>query len=246
MIKLEDITLKLPLGKRSATVNQGAVGGRIITEKNRQYVLALNGIDLTVNPGERVGLIGHNGSGKTTLLRVLAGIYQPTAGKIEITGKISTLLSNSLGLYPHATGRKNIKLGLRLLGVPPSELPAAMARVEAFADLGDFIDVQMDRYSAGMMTRLSFGIATEIRPEILLIDEVIGAGDAAFVDRAMDRMTTMMGGANIVFLSSHSLQILSKITTRTIWLKKGELFMDAPTDETLNAYRQEVRAAKPQ
>ena len=156
-------------------------GGRVSSGADKVvHVTALDNISLEVNEGDRIGLIGHNGSGKTTLLRALAGIYKPSLGTIETTGKVGVLLNPSAGMDPEATGKENVYLRGYLLGMKKKEIDAKLDEVVEIAQIGDFLNLPMKTYSAGMYARLSFAISVIKKPEILLVDEGIGVADAAF------------------------------------------------------------------
>ena len=199
-------------------------GGKIAqTDRSFVSIRALEQINLTLRYGDRVGLIGHNGAGKSTLLRTMAGIYTPTQGKITSTGRISTVFDISAGLQNELTGYENIiRIGL-LNGLNKLQLQAAMSDIEEFTDLGDFLSVPVRTYSSGMITRLLFAIATAAHPEILLIDEIIGTGDAAFQQRAEQRLEQFLQKAAILVLSSHSEQILQKFCKTILVLEHGRI-----------------------
>ena len=177
-------------------------------KKNSFEVRALEGINLQIGEGERVGIIGHNGAGKSTLLKLLAGIYPPDAGHCEIHGQISSLFELSLGFEPDASGWDNIMYRGFLQGETPRSIRAKMTAIAEFSELGEFLDMPIRYYSAGMLVRLAFSIATSIEPEILLLDEVLSAGDAAFQAKARQRMKSLISTARTVIVVSHELASL--------------------------------------
>lgn len=199
------------------------VGGRIEGSGRKRLVRALDGISFTLEPGDRLGLIGSNGAGKTTLLKVLYGIYEPTAGRVELEGRVDALFNVRLGFRQEATGRRNIELRGLINGWSRAEIAARMDEIIAFSELGDFIDMPMKSYSQGMAARLAFTVATSLEPEILLMDEWIGAGDPAFQDKAGKRMADLAERAGIVVLASHNHVLLRRICNKVLWLEGGKV-----------------------
>jgi lipopolysaccharide transport system ATP-binding protein len=203
-----------------------------------QYVDALKDINVRIVNGERVGLIGHNGSGKSTLLRALAGVYPVTRGKVEVHGRISTLLETGLGFELEATGRENIYYRGMAMGMSKRELRKAEADIIAFASLGDFIDLPMRTYSAGMYVRLGFAVSTNFSPDILLIDEVFGAGDIQFQKKAFARMLDIVSQAGIVVIATHDHSLVEQLCTRVIWLDRGKVVRDGLPANVLPEFHQ--------
>jgi ABC-type polysaccharide/polyol phosphate transport system ATPase subunit len=206
------------------------------SKKNSFEVQALEHIDLTVQEGERLGIIGHNGAGKSTLLKLLAGIYPPTSGERRVRGQISSLFDIALGFEHEASGWENIKYRGFLQGETPKSIQAKMQGIADFSELGKFLDMPVRYYSAGMMVRLAFSIATAIEPEILLIDEVLAAGDITFLSKARERMRALMSSARAVVLVSHDLSSIKMICDRALWLDHGRMRMLGPTEEVIAAY----------
>ena len=203
---------------------------------DRINVRALNDLTLDIEDGDRIGLVGYNGAGKTTLLKVLAGIYLPTRGQIYLGGKISSMLEVTIGLNPDATGRENIILRGLYMGVHPREMRARMDEIAAFTELGPYLDMPVRTYSAGMMIRLCFAVATSVRPQILLMDEWVGAGDAAFLNKARRRMEDFLSGTSILVLASHSVPLLKEWCNRAILLDHGHIVAMGSVDEVGAAY----------
>lgn len=243
MLALQNVSLDYPVHLNQRPSHDSQVGGRIFARGNRTWVRALSGISCSISSGERVGIIGRNGSGKSTFLRLCAGIYQPTSGDLSVNGTIATLFTSSLGLSLYQTGRKNIRLGLKLIGVPNKDIKAATEAIAEFSELGDYVDLPMTTYSSGMRTRLGFAIASHVTPDILLVDEVFGAGDISFAKKARLRMNTVMQDANTLVLASHSLAILKEFCDRVLWFDRGELVMDDQTENVLQAYRAAANAS---
>jgi ABC-2 type transport system ATP-binding protein len=213
-----------------------AIGGRFGRHGSNLIVTALTGINLEIGDGERIGLVGHNGAGKTTLLRVLAGVYPPTKGKVKVIGRVSPMFNISLGMSIDATGIENVRICGALWGLSRGEIEAGIDDVVEFTELGDYLKIPVRTYSAGMLMRLSFAIATLRQPEILLLDEVIGVGDAEFVKKAESRLQKIANRASILVVSSHSDDIIRRLCSKAIWLTQGAIGAFGEVDEVLRAY----------
>jgi lipopolysaccharide transport system ATP-binding protein len=240
-IDVQDLSVSFPLYHGSSRSLKklvvAAASGRLGRDQQKRVVVqALMDINLTLQSGERLGLIGTNGAGKTTLLRVLAGIYEPVAGHVLVRGSLNALLDPSLGMNSELTGRENIVLRGLYNGLPRSMLPRLEQDVIDFAELSDFIDLPVRIYSAGMIVRLGFAMATAIRPQILLMDEWFLAGDATFMDKAKARLEEMVRGADILVLSTHQVDIVRTWCTRVLWLEQGRIRADGPPEEVLPEY----------
>ncbi|MFN3628191.1 MAG: ABC transporter ATP-binding protein [Parvibaculum sp.] len=197
---------------------------------------ALRSFNLDIAPGERVGLLGHNGAGKSTLLKLIAGLYPLSSGVREVEGTIRSLFNLSLGFEPYATGRDNILYRGLLLGMTPRVMRELEDEIVAFADLGDFIDYPLMTYSAGMQVRLAFAISTSIGGDILLLDEVIGAGDANFMVKARKRIAKLVDDAEILVLASHDQGTMRSLCTRGLVLDSGGLAYDGGIDTAIDFY----------
>jgi lipopolysaccharide transport system ATP-binding protein len=240
-IHVEGVSVFFPLYHGSArslkkTVVAAAAGRLGEDRRHRVVVQALRDISFSLQAGDRLGLIGANGAGKTTLLRTLAGVYEPVMGHVAVWGSLSALLDPSLGMNMELTGRENIMLRGLYNGLPRPDVVRLEQDVAEFAGLGDFLDLPVRIYSAGMVVRLGFALATAIRPEILLMDEWILAGDAEFMERARHRLEAMVRSADILVLSSHDTQIVSTWCSRVLWLDHGKLRLDGPADRVVDAY----------
>ncbi len=200
-------------------------------------VRALQDVNLHFDYGDRVGIIGGNGAGKSTLLRLLAGVYWPTRGRRAVTGRVSSLFELNLGFEGEASGRQNIMYRGYLQGESPRSIRSKMQEIADFSELGRFLDIPVRYYSAGMMVRLAFSIATTIEPDILLVDEVLGAGDLAFQQKAQKRMKELMSRARIIVIVSHDLGTLSRLCDTGVWLAQGRVRMVGPMKEVIAAYR---------
>lgn len=199
-------------------------------------VHALKGLNLHIADGERLGIIGPNGSGKTTLLRAVAGIYPLSDGSIRTQGVVRSLFEINLGFEYEATGRENITYRGLLMGEKPALIKEKEEAIVQFTDIGEFIDYPVKTYSAGMLVRLAFSISTSFGSDILLLDEVLGAGDAAFMKKAKARMFGLISSARILVLVSHDLGSVKELCTRAIQLQEGRIVNDGPPEQVIDAY----------
>ena len=197
---------------------------------------ALRDVSLRMSKGERIGILGFNGAGKSTLLRLLARIYTPTYGQLAVRGTVAPLIEMGAGFNPELSGYDNIMLNGAMLGIKPREMRKKVDGIYEFTGLREFADLPLKYYSSGMYARLAFAIATEVDPEILLIDESLGPGDVIFVDRAKERINQLLEKSNLVVIVSHDLGALLDMCTRGIWMHEGQVRVDAPIRETLTAY----------
>ena len=209
---------------------------RVLGRNPRREVHALRDVSFAVRSGEAVGLVGLNGSGKSTLLRIIAGVETPTSGVVKASSQ-PVLLGVSAALSPDLSGYRNIKLGCLAMGMEPAQVQEAIPRVAALADIGDALYRPMRTYSSGMGSRLRFAIATASRPDILLIDEALNTGDAAFRERSEDAMTKMRQNAGTMFLVSHAAQTVEEMCTRAIWIHKGRVIQDGDAYTVARNYR---------
>ncbi|ODV43711.1 ABC transporter ATP-binding protein [Cupriavidus sp. UYMMa02A] len=241
-IELRNVGLELPIYDvqgRSLKKRVLRLGrkNKLAEETNGVVVVkALDGIDLRLEAGDRIGLIGHNGAGKSTLLRLLAGIYAPTSGTYERQGKAVPLLDISLGMDENSTGYQNIRLRGLLLGMSDEEVRRKERDIAEFADLGDALDLPLRTYSSGMRMRLAFAVSTAIDADILLLDEVIGVGDASFQDKANERLHDLHNRAQIVVLAIHSNEVIRRMCNKVIWLEHGRIRMAGTVEEVLPVY----------
>ncbi len=212
---------------------ESKVGGDFILSRNDQVVRSLDDVSFTLKSGDRLGLIGTNGAGKSTLLMVLAGIYPPTRGSVEVNGRIDALFNISLGFRPEATGRRNIVLRGLISGWSPELIEEKMDSIIEFSELGQFIDMPFKSYSQGMAARLAFSIATAVSPDILLLDEWIGAGDVDFQHKAQERMTSLVNSASTMVIASHNYALLKSVCTKVLHLEHGRIAAFGEVDELL-------------
>lgn len=248
-IQLDHVSVQIPIYNANTRSLKNrlmhmSTGGQIErSEGNRVCVQALDDVTLTFDHGDRVGLVGHNGAGKTTLLRVLAGIYEPTLGTIQREGRVAPLFAITLGIDPESTGFENILLRGALLGLRREDIRARMDEIAAFTELGDYLAMPVRTYSTGMTLRLAFAVCTTIEPEIMLMDEWIGVGDAAFFQKAERRLKDFVGRAGILVLASHSADLLERTCTKGVLLHGGKVEAVGSIGEVLRAYESYKSAA---
>lgn len=239
-IRIKDLSLHLPIFDADSRLLRQVVfrrrtGGKISLDNN-VIVRALENISLTIEEGDRVGIIGHNGSGKSTLLRVLAGVYEPTAGSIEVEGKVSSLLSPGLGMALEDSGFENIvNIGV-MLGLTMKEILSRKDEIAEFTELGQYLALPVRTYSSGMMLRLAFAVVTVINPDILLLDEGLGAGDARFAKRAQERVNSMLQRAKILVIASHAEGIITDMCNKALLLEQGRLVAYGDVAHVLETY----------
>lgn len=206
-------------------------------------VRALQDIHLQLHDGDRLGILGHNGAGKSTLLRLLAGVYPPSRGTRHVDGRISSLFEIALGFESEASGWENIAYRGYLQGETPKTVRRKMQSIAEFSELDKFLDMPVRYYSAGMLVRLAFSIATAVEPEILLIDEVLSVGDMAFQEKARQRMKDMMAKARIIVVVSHDLDSLTKLCNRAVWMDHGRIQLSGAVGSTIDTYKSYVSQA---
>lgn len=197
---------------------------------------ALKNVSFEVERGEVVGIIGHNGAGKSTLLKVISGILKPTGGTLEVHGNVVPMLELGSGFDHDLTGRENIFLNGSILGYSEKYLKEKYEQIVEFSELGKFIDVPIRNYSSGMLMRLAFSIATVVQPEILIVDEILAVGDAAFQEKSKARMLELMSGGTTVLFVSHSLEQIREMCDRVIWLEHGQIKAIGATKKICDAY----------
>jgi lipopolysaccharide transport system ATP-binding protein len=211
---------------------------------------ALDGVSFSMRRGESLGIIGENGAGKSTLLKVVAGVIQPTRGRVAVTGRVGALLELGSGFHPEYTGLANIDLAAALLGLAPSELGAKRDEIIAFADLGDHINDPLKQYSSGMVVRLGFAVATALSPDVLITDEVLAVGDESFQKRCIAWIERYLGSGGTLLLCSHSMYHIQKLCTHALWLKDGRVERYGVAADVTQAYlayheEKDARAKRP-
>jgi lipopolysaccharide transport system ATP-binding protein len=259
-IKTEDVSKLYHLGERAQygktfrealidAVNRVNPISRFKQNGNangRTDLWALNHVSFEIRPGEIVGIIGRNGAGKSTLLKILSRITEPTRGRVEIYGRIGSLLEVGTGFHPELSGRENIYLNGSILGMTRREIESKFDEIVAFAELEQFIDTPVKRYSSGMYVRLAFAVAAHLEPEILLVDEVLAVGDAAFQKKCLGKMSDVAKHGRTILFVSHNTAALLKLCDRGLLLEKGALIDDGAIEPVIQKYLKGLRAAKPE
>lgn len=235
MIRTNKLDITFPIFEKSSRTLRSTLSGpkKEYQEDRIRKFRALRGITLSIDEGDRVGLLGHNGAGKSTFLRTLAGIYEPTGGSLEIRGEIKTMFEIGTGLDLDATGYENIPLIAAANQIKVRDMPALIADVETFTELDEALDRPMRTYSTGMRMRLAFAVTTAFPSDILLMDEVIGVGDNAFREKSRQRVEQMIHEAGTLILASHSSAFLRTYCTRGLVFKAGEVAFDGPIEEAI-------------
>ncbi|MCR9260205.1 MAG: ABC transporter ATP-binding protein [Pseudomonadaceae bacterium] len=249
-LKLQDVSVAYPVFGSSRTteteVTETAankpIGGSIRARGGKNFVVALEKITLSLSAGSRLGIVGHNGAGKSTLLRTMAGIYSPTAGSVSVEGRVGTMFSTGLGMQANATGRENITLSGLLNGLTRKQAVEKYEGIAEFCELGSYLDFPVNTYSRGMAMRLSFAMATAFNPDVLLLDEWLGAGDQAFRKKAEARMQELVAAAGILVLASHRLPLIRNNCDDCLWLEHGTVKMFGPAHEVVAEFRDSTKS----
>jgi ABC-type polysaccharide/polyol phosphate transport system ATPase subunit len=226
-IRLADVAVEFPIHNASSRSLQlhmfASIGGRLAEHQKCVVVRALDGVNLDAQDGDRIGIVGHNGAGKTTLLRVLAGVYQPTRGTFSIAGRLSSFTDITLGMDLEATGLDNIIFRSVFMGLSFAEARRLSPSIEAFSELGEYLRMPVRTYSSGMFLRLAFAISTAIEPDIIVMDEMIGAGDAHFIAKAHGRLSDLLQRVKILVLATHDAAIMQSLCNKLVWLDHGQI-----------------------
>lgn len=202
---------------------------------------ALRDVSFSIQPGERIGLIGRNGAGKSTLLKIVAGLLRPSSGQVHVRGDVQALMELGTGFHPEFTGRANVMSSLAYQGVTGREAKSLLDSVVEFSELDEFIDKPVKTYSAGMYSRLAFAVATAVRPEILIIDEILGAGDAYFAAKSAARMRELTSQGTTVLFVSHDMSAVQMICDRCVWIERGRMIMDSDPNDVSKRYAASIR-----
>jgi ABC-2 type transport system ATP-binding protein/lipopolysaccharide transport system ATP-binding protein len=243
-ITLKNVSVQIPIydiggASLRKTILSKTVGGSFAKSGSHITVDALKDISFEAHDGDRIALIGNNGSGKSTLLRVLSDVYPPTSGTVQVVGEVSPMFDATLGMSMDATGMENIWICGSIWGLSPTQIKDSIADITDFTELGDFLNVPVRTYSTGMIMRLAFAIATVRDPEILLLDEIIGVGDAAFFQKAFARLRSVIHRSRVLFLASHADDILRQVCDKVIWLDHGKLIQYGEFEDVIAAYRKQ-------
>ncbi|MEZ6139564.1 MAG: ABC transporter ATP-binding protein [Zavarzinella sp.] len=241
-VRLEDVHLHFHVASKTSLKEYVLKGLFLKRASSTRDVHVIRGVSLDLREGDRLGIIGHNGAGKSTLLKLIAGVYPPSAGVRDVRGKICSLFEINLGFEYEATGWENIRYRGYLQGETPSTISSKISEIADFAELGNFMDIPIKYYSAGMMMRLAFGIASSVHPEILLIDEVLAVGDLQFQQKAKAKMQGLMDEAGLMVLISHDLITVKDLCNKVIWMEQGKVKMCGEPEEVTAAYLRESTA----
>ena len=248
-IDLQNVVVDYPIyTKRGRSLKSHiakAVGGNINNDSDDRIVVrAIDEVSLSFRPGDRVGLIGANGSGKSTLLRVVAGIMEPSYGSVRIAGRVASLIDLSMGMDSEATGYENIIMRGVFLGRTFTEARATIPDIEKFTELGEYLSFPIRTYSSGMGVRLSFAISTAVECDILVLDEIIGAGDAAFHHKADARMHSLIHSTDIVVIATHDLSMTRQLCNRALFLSKGRIVVDGSVEDAIRSYNESIESTE--
>lgn len=237
MIEVEDITMRFRMANQKVSGFKEYIVQRIKGRIQYEEFEALSHVSFDVRRGEVVGLIGRNGAGKSTMLKIISGILKPTQGSVKVHANVVPMLELGSGFDSDMTGRENIFLNGAILGYSESFLRSKYDEIVEFSELGRFIDVPLRNYSSGMIARLAFAVATVVEPEILIVDEVLSVGDAAFREKSLKRMMSLMSGGTTVLFVSHSISQIEAMCNRVLWIERGKVKAFGDTEEICNAYK---------
>jgi lipopolysaccharide transport system ATP-binding protein len=228
-IEAKNLTVEFPVftnshrSLKNAVLNMSTGGKLARTSGNKVSIRAIDNLSFNIKKGERVGLMGHNGSGKTTLLRVLAGAYEPVSGYLKVKGRIASLLDINLGMDVDATGYDNIFLRGIMMGLTPTEIRAKTDDIAEFTELGEYLDMPVRTYSTGMQLRLAFAVSTSVDADIVVMDEWLSVGDAAFNEKAARRLKGFVDNASILVIATHSEELLKSVCNRAFKMEHGQI-----------------------
>jgi lipopolysaccharide transport system ATP-binding protein len=234
LIRFTDVSKSFPRHRGHMLLREHL--SRLFLGVQRERFQALKHISFEVQKGQSLAVIGHNGAGKSTLLSLLAGLATPDSGTIEVNGRIAALLELGSGFHPDLTGRENVHLNAALLGLTRKQMEASFDSIVEFSGIGDFINEPLRTYSSGMVMRLAFSVAMNVDPDILLIDEIIAVGDAAFQEKCYDRIRDFRRAGKALVCVSHGAGLIQELCDRAIWLDHGELLMEGVIEKVLDAY----------
>jgi lipopolysaccharide transport system ATP-binding protein len=241
-LTLKNASVVLPIFNSSARsltnkIVSAATGGVLTAQKGGHLSIeALKNIDLEIVAGDRIGIVGHNGSGKSTLLRLLSGVFEPSSGSIRRSGSVSSLVDISLGINGENTGRENIFLRGKLMGLTKKEIDKKIDEIIEFSELGEYINLPVRIYSSGMLLRLAFSVSTSITADILIMDEWLSVGDGAFAERSSQRLKNLVDESEILVIASHTRELLEETCNKIVWLEHGLIREVGPTQEILQEY----------
>lgn len=244
VIEVKNVTMRFNMSKERVDSLKEYLIKLVKHQLKFEEFIALNNVSLSIKKGEVVGIVGLNGSGKSTLLKVISGILSPSNGSAAISGSISPLIELGAGFDFDLTARENVFLNGSVLGFSKQTMTEKMDEIIDFAELRDFMDVAIKNFSSGMVARLGFSIATITRPDILIVDEILAVGDFLFQQKCEKRISEMMSGGTTVIIVSHSIEQIERLCSRVIWLEKGNIIMDGPTQEVCDLYKEKAGNGK--
>ena len=236
-IEVQDITLRYRLDKANVGTIKEAAFRTLRRQRTFEWLHALDGVSFEVDRGEIFGVVGPNGAGKSTLMKVIARVLPPTTGRVIVRGQVAPMIELGSGMNPELTARENIILYGSMLGRDPTYMRERVEAIVEWAGVEDFVDVPTRSYSSGMMGRLAFSVATDIEPEVLVVDEVLAVGDKAFREKSRARMNQLIDGGSAVVVVSHAIEMLRKMATRAMWLERGRIKMIGPAEDVLSGYQ---------
>lgn len=236
VLRLEDVSVVYKVTKERITSFKEYAILRVKRKLVHENFWALRNVNLELSAGEVYGIVGRNGAGKSTMLKVLAKVLRPTHGRVWVRGHVAPLLEMGAGFHGELTGRENVFLYGSLLGFTRAEMKQKFDRIVDFAELGDFMDSPLRTYSTGMVTRLGFSIATDVKPDILIVDEILGVGDEAFQRKSKERMLNFCTQGTTVILVTHNSKLMQSMCKNAMWIDRGEVQMTGPADEVAAAY----------
>lgn len=222
----------------------GKAGGKVVADAKVVMVEALRNINMDLVEGDRVGLVGHNGAGKSTLLRLLSGIYEPTRGTTRVSGRVAPVFDLGVGMDPEISGFENIIIRGLFLGQTRKSMERKVDEIAEFTELGDYLSMPLRTYSNGMRVRIALGVVTSIDPEILLLDEGIGAVDAEFMRKARKRLQALVERSGILVFASHSNEFLAQLCDRAMWIDHGDIRLEGGIEEVVTSYEGEEAGAQ--
>jgi lipopolysaccharide transport system ATP-binding protein len=247
-VRLVEVAKRYPRGTRRGRLHslKGALlHGALWRQRHESSgFLALDGVSLEVAAGETMGVIGPNGSGKSTLLKLISGILQPTAGSVDVRGRVTALIELGAGFHPEISGRENAVINGMMLGLSRAEINARLPEIIAFSGIGEFIDEPVKTYSSGMYVRLGFAVATAAEPDVLVVDEVLAVGDEAFVHKCLDRIARLQRGGTSIVLVSHDLALVEQLAHRALYLREGRTVLQGSSSAVVARYRSSVASSE--
>jgi len=238
--RLRDAQAPVPDAMPNNPIPVHVPGSRLEEGLRTSEFWALRDVSFNIKPGECVGIVGHNGAGKSTLFSVLSGIYGPTEGRVTIRGRLQALIALGAGFHPALSGRENIYINASILGLKQKEIDALLDRIIDFSGLGEFVDMPVKNYSSGMLVRLGFSVAAHLEPDIMLIDEVLAVGDAAFQQKCQEFSRNLASSGKTVVIVTHNMVVIQSICTRCLWFGQGQLIEDGEPQGTVRRYKEHM------